>query len=223
MNELVQNLQGTYSLGDAFQTGMSNGGELSYVLARKGCVFKALASVTGVDFTGNNTGTPDKYPILEIHGTQDTVNLYAGDQTNSQGWGAYSSVEDTFDYWCNNNMSNGIVTQADLPDLDTTDGSTVVTYKCTEGDDSKDVWLYKVVGGGHDWPGVGGGGNNDIDAGEEAIKFFDKFNTKTPFNMANMTRASHMRKTDVSPKQRRRKAFAEYKAKLDDTLVKLKC
>jgi len=373
IEDLVIHLRERYTLGDAFQTGFSAGGYLSYYIARRGItsnVFKAFTSVPGVDLNQNITPEAPKYPILEIHGTSDDVVGYYG----TTFWGGSPSVEDTFDYWCNNNMTNGTVTEEDIPDTDgspdyglsfnylgsvvlelkdtgtsfafptgipqdgpfmfpdaveiaftepifadqpltnpsavagkiavvsrgecsftlkirhcqeagavgviignndptnsldiishtpeddpqgivsiptiainydeqvelfttmeqnnilpmtmnttgqVSDGSTVVTYKCSEGVDSKEVWLYKIVGGGHEWPDIGGWGNNEIDATEEAIKFFDKFNTKTPFNMANMARASHKRKTDVSLKQRRHEAFAEYKSRLLSALSKL--
>lgn len=219
LNELAQYLQIKYSLGDAFQTGFSNGGELSYRLARSETVFKALAPVAGVEFTANTRETSEKYPILGIHGTADSVSLYNGAEVD-EFWGGYYGVEPTFDWWCNNNMTNGTVTEETLADIITWDGSTVVAYKCKEGNDSKEVWLYKVVGGGHNWPGASG--NMDIDASVEAIKFFQKFNTQTPFDMENMSPISQMRKTDVSLKQKRCKAFAECEARLQDALTKLK-
>uniref|UniRef100_A0A6C0KB14 Uncharacterized protein n=1 Tax=viral metagenome TaxID=1070528 RepID=A0A6C0KB14_9ZZZZ len=71
---------------------------------------------------------------------------------------------------------------------DLRDGSTVVTYKCKASDTSSEVWLYKVVGGGHTWPGSGlwWDVNMDIDSAVEAVKFFGKFNTQTPFDMENI-------------------------------------
>tara|TARA_S200000501_G_scaffold312956_1_gene304159 strand:+ start:182 stop:304 length:123 start_codon:yes stop_codon:yes gene_type:complete len=40
----------------------------------------------------------------------------------------------------------------------------VITEKHINGIKNNKVWLYKVVNGGHDWPGVWG--NMDINAGE---------------------------------------------------------
>ena len=51
------------------------------------------------------------------------------------------------------------------PDTDTSDGSFIVSEKYIYGVNQNEVWYYKVVGGGHDWPGSGG--NMDIEAGEQ--------------------------------------------------------
>ena len=43
-------------------------------------------------------------------------------------------------------------------------------FDCIE---NAEVWLYEVVGGGHDWPGSNG--NMDINASEEIWSFFSQY------------------------------------------------
>ena len=109
-------------------------------------------------------------PVLEIHGTQDSVTWWDGDPMNIGGWGAYLGVTDTFDFW---KQLNGCVESAPelLPNIDPGDGSTVEVTRCGGGAANNDIWLYSVVDGGHDWPGAWG--NMDINASEEIWKFFE--------------------------------------------------
>jgi len=53
------------------------------------------------------------------------------------------------------------------------DGSFVVSEKHINGFNNNEIWLYKIVNGGHDWPGSSG--NRDIDTSTEIWKFFNKF------------------------------------------------
>jgi len=63
---------------------------------------------------------------------------------------------------------NGLV-----PNIDTSDNSFIESEKHLNGINENEVWYYKVVGGGHDWPGAWG--NMDIEAGEEAWLFFQNY------------------------------------------------
>ena len=60
-----------------------------------------------------------------------------------------------------------------MPNIDLSDDSIVITEKHIEGVHGKEVWLYKIMNGGHDWPGVWG--NMDINAGVEILDFFSQF------------------------------------------------
>ncbi|MBK6565334.1 MAG: T9SS type A sorting domain-containing protein [Saprospiraceae bacterium] len=58
------------------------------------------------------------------------------------------------------------------------DQSTVEKYVYKDCDTDREVWLYKVLGGGHTWPGAIisiGVTNQDINANEEIWKFFKRF------------------------------------------------
>jgi polyhydroxybutyrate depolymerase len=49
----------------------------------------------------------------------------------------------------------------------------VVLVKNYNENQSNEVWLYTVYGGGHTWPGAWG--NMDISASEEIWSFFEKY------------------------------------------------
>ena len=86
----------------AFATGMSNGGDMAYLLAcTSSDLFKAVASVTGVMMkqTMDNCELDNPVPIFEIHGTADDISFFDGDINNSTGWGAYYGLPETIDFF----------------------------------------------------------------------------------------------------------------------------
>ena len=174
LTELVGYLQLTHGLNPdyTFATGMSNGGDMCYMLACQAYdTFKAVAPVAGMilqDILDECDNSPP-IPLFEIHGSQDSVTPISGDPNNNDGWGAYPSIPFTIDYFSEKNECTTMVTET-LPNTDTSDGSYVLSEKHLNGINNNEVWFYKVVGGGHDWPGAWG--NMDINAGEEAWLFF---------------------------------------------------
>jgi polyhydroxybutyrate depolymerase len=176
VEDLVDSLQAMYSLSgqDVFCTGMSNGGDFSYMLACQASqTFKGVAPVAGMILQDimDNCNPVNEVSIFEIHGTQDNVTYWQGDPNNNDGWGAYPSIPNTISFFTNLfNLTT--VTSASLPDIDTNDGSTVDSDKHTEAGSCTQVWLHTVNGGGHDWPGAWG--NMDISASREAWLFFEQ-------------------------------------------------
>ncbi len=177
LTQLAQYLQQTNGLNPdyTFATGMSNGGEMCYMLACQGYdTFKAVAPVAGMilqDILDDCDAAP-AIPVFEIHGSQDGVTPLAGDPDNNDGWGSYPSIADTIDYFVEKNNCTTLV-EGTVPNTDTSDGSFIVSEKYIYGINQNEVWYYKVVGGGHDWPGSGG--NMDIEAGEQAWLFFQNY------------------------------------------------
>ena len=147
LSSLANYLQDEYGLSteNTFSTGMSNGGDMSYML---GCqasdVFKAIAPVAGCMMESiYDTCNPNPIPVLEIHGTNDNVTLWNGDMNNNDGWGSYLSTTDGIDYWVGANecMSSETILM-----------NNVIHHRYFDCIDNVEVWLYEVVGGGHDWP-----------------------------------------------------------------------
>jgi polyhydroxybutyrate depolymerase len=177
LTQLAQYLQQTNGLNPdyTFATGMSNGGEMCYMLACQAYdTFKAVAPVAGMilqDILDQCDAAPG-IPVFEIHGSQDGVTPLAGDPDNNDGWGSYPSIADTIDYFVEKNNCTTLV-EGTVPNTDTSDGSFIVSEKYIYGINQNEVWYYKVVGGGHDWPGSGG--NMDIEAGEQAWLFFQNY------------------------------------------------
>ena len=114
---------------------------------------------------------PNPVPVFETHGTEDDVSWYEGDLFNEDGWSAYLDIPSTIDFFVNqNNLTD--VEFSELPDLDSSDGSTIESYIYTSPNSNNEVWLYKVINGGHDWPGSWG--NMDVNISEEIWKFFSE-------------------------------------------------
>jgi len=176
VEELIDSLQAMHSLSeqDVFCTGMSNGGDFSYMLACQASeTFKAIAPVAGMIMQDimDDCNPINEVSILEIHGTQDNVTYWQGDPNNIDGWGAYPSIPNTIDFFTNM-FGLTALSSAVFPDIDPTDGSTVSSDKYTQLGSCTEVWLYTVNGGGHDWPGSDG--NMDISASREAWLFFEQ-------------------------------------------------
>jgi polyhydroxybutyrate depolymerase len=75
-----------------FATGMSNGGDMSYLLGCQPKPFvRAIAPVAGTMMTVWNKKPVGQtlLPVLAVHGTNDKTTLWASDPTNRDGWGAY--------------------------------------------------------------------------------------------------------------------------------------
>ncbi len=160
---------------DVFATGLSNGGDMSYLLACEADdKIKAIAPVAGMILQDilDDCNPNNPMPIFEIHGTEDDVTYYEGDPNNLDGWGAYPSVDQMMEFWVDINQCEKPLIES-LSDIDNNDGSFVISEKYLNGINGNEVWLYKVQGGGHDWPGSWG--NMDINSAEEIWKFFSRF------------------------------------------------
>lgn len=174
MRALVDHLETSVGVDrDAvFATGMSNGGDMSFLLACEASdLVRAVAPVAGTMMANTlatcaPTAPP---PILAINGTDDDVTFYDGDPTNSGGWGAYADIPGVIDFWVGAHGLDQSETTT-LEDLDQGDGSVVFFERHWGASTDAEVWLYRVEGGGHDWPGPWG--NGDIDASTEAWNFF---------------------------------------------------
>ena len=175
LTELAEYLRGEYDLSrdHVFSTGMSNGGDMSYLLACEASeIFRAIAPVAGCMMTWiyDSCDPIDPIPVFEIHGTDDDVTWWEGaDEIFNDGWGPWESVDTTFNFWIQLNGCTDF-TMDTLPDINTSDGSYVISHKNTNGVNNNEVWLYEVVNGGHDWPGAYG--NMDINSSEEIWSFF---------------------------------------------------
>jgi len=175
ITELARYLQSEYNLSPqkTFCTGMSNGGDMSYLLACQASdVFSAIAPVAGcmMEWIYSSCQPSSPIPVFEIHGTDDGITYWSGDMSNNQRYGAYLGVTEAIQFWVErNNCTQSTIDT--LPNINLSDGSFVVRERYTEGVNNNQVWLYKVINGGHDWPGSSG--NMDISATEEIWNFFN--------------------------------------------------
>jgi polyhydroxybutyrate depolymerase len=177
LSALIDTLHDQYDidLGRVYSTGFSNGGFMSYRLACElGDRIAAIAPVAGTMTDGAFTScAPSRnIPVMHIHGTNDFVVSYNGGFGNK-------SVDEVLGFWRSFNNCPADAVIVNLPDL-VQEGSTVQTQTWTPCMDSTEVVLYKVINGGHTWPGsVGttglGNTNRDIIASDEIWKFVSRF------------------------------------------------
>jgi len=173
---LLDSISAEYNINAerVYSTGMSNGGFMSYQLAcQLSDKIAAIASVTGSmsPATYNACNPQHPTPVLEIHGTADGTVAYNGSNFSKP-------IIEVLDYWINFNNSNTTPSVINIPDINTSDGSTVENLIYYGGDNDVTVEHFKITGGGHTWSGsaFGGAGTNyDIDASVEVWKFFSKY------------------------------------------------
>ncbi len=177
---LIDALASEYNIDAArvYATGLSLGGHMSFLLACElGDKVAAIASVSGTMFSDAlDECIPHRpIPILQIHGTDDSIVPYVG--TGMLGW--TTPIDEVLEFWVNYNNCNPVPAIEYLPDIAPNDGSTVEHHIYDDGDNGVTVEHYKVIGGGHAWPGSVTGflpwTNQDIDASEEIWSFFSKF------------------------------------------------
>ena len=174
---LSKELQKKFDLSpkNTFLTGMSNGGDIIYLIAmRAPKAFKAMASIAGLQFNWMETEYSYKHPLpfMEVHGTQDHTSEWLGDPENKGGWGAYIPVPAAVSRII---AVNGC-TEEYVTELPRRDGRNQVTlYQFTGGKPAvkggrpTEVWLYKVEGGDHSWS------DKDMDTCSEIWRFFSQW------------------------------------------------
>lgn len=160
-----------------YATGISNGAILLHRLALElPDMIAAIAPVAGTipSEVARRAQPARPMPILIIHGTEDPLILWEGGTGEKRGQigGATLSIPATIKFWA----EAGGSTMPEVTRLDPLrDGTSVV--KVTYG---SNVILYKVVGGGHTWPGgweyaperIIGKTSRDFDATEVIWNFF---------------------------------------------------
>ena len=192
IRELVRSISQEFNLKrkKAFATGMSNGGDMSYLLAcTSSDLFKAVAPVAGVLMKGlkDSCELSSPVPIFEIHGTGDKISLFEGDLNNEGGWGAYYDLPSTIDFFAERyQLTNKSVKQ--MTSKESGADYDIFFERHWADDLEEEVWMYRIEDGRHVWPGIKfnwwdnplawfyfGSGNEDINASEEVWAFFKKY------------------------------------------------
>ena len=178
LSALIDQITVEYNINTnrVYSMGMSNGGFMSYKLACElSDKIAAIASVTGSmstdQITSCNPNSPT--PVMQIHGTSDPTVLYNG----SLG---IESIDNVISFWVNMNNCNSYPSISSIPDLNLTDLSNAEHYIYSNGINESSVELYKIINGGHTWPGasiplVGNNTNQDLNASEKIWDFFNKY------------------------------------------------
>lgn len=130
-----------------YACGLSNGGYMVYRLA---CELSdriaAFVSVSG-EMPGVNPCFPGRpVPLMEIHGTADSIVPYIGIPPYLK------SVPESIDFWVKHNHCNADPLVIQLSDVVPGDGTTVTMKKYGNCEANASVWLMDVIGAGHVWP-----------------------------------------------------------------------
>ena len=185
--KLARHLQKEYGLDrrNTFLTGMSNGGEMCYLMAYlKPDFFAAIAPIAGLtlDWMQKDLDSRGSVPLMEVHGTADKTSLWEGDPTDKGGWGAYIAVPIAVSKWVNEARcsyetvdSLQMKVQAVPDDNPKNQPRQVVLHRylggvpAWKGGPETEVRLYEVIGGNHSWS------EHSMDTCGEIWDFFKKW------------------------------------------------
>ncbi len=171
-------------LSRVYVTGMSNGGFMTARLACESSELFAAVAVVAATMPQNVTLAckPARgVPFLLIHGTADTFVPAAGGQITKGNIGLILSTDLTVDFW---REINGCSKEDTLNTINrVADGTSVEVSRFSSCVTRADVVFYKVLNGGHTWPGgaqylpeaVIGKTNRDIEANAVIWDFFSTF------------------------------------------------
>ncbi|MBI1270709.1 prolyl oligopeptidase family serine peptidase [bacterium] len=183
--------EGLVDRSRVYSTGISNGGFFSQYLAKK--IPEKLAAVASVAAT-----LPEFYlkmdktapvPVLYILGTEDPLVPYNGGEVGGKVLkkkrGVVLPAEEALRYWLSN---NGIAQVKPTKRHLNCVGSdmSIEIREFSDGDESRDVSFYKIIGGGHTWPQgwqylpewIVGKTNRQINANEVIWDFFSRHRLK---------------------------------------------
>jgi polyhydroxybutyrate depolymerase len=176
LSALIDTISSSYNIDPEriYSTGMSNGGFMSYDLA---CFLSdriaAVASVTGSMILSRFDICDPQHPmpVMQIHGTADATVPYNGNQL-------FAHIDTLVNYWVNFNNCNPVPEIIEVPDIDPDDGCTAEQHIFSDGENGSSVEFFKVLGGGHSWPGAPVNlniTNMDFSASEEIWRFVSQF------------------------------------------------
>ena len=181
LSALIDAISDEYNINTdrVYSMGMSNGGFMSYRLACElSDKITAIASVTGSMLTDQIMScSPSRpVPVMQIHGTADQTVLYEGETLTG-----ILSIDDVVSYWVSFNNCSSEAILSIIPDNNTFDLSTVEHYVYDGGNNDSSVEFYKIINGGHTWPGAaipiaGNNTNQDFNASQAIWAFFNQYN-----------------------------------------------
>jgi polyhydroxybutyrate depolymerase len=152
-----------------YACGYSLGGEFAYELACKlNNRIAAIAAVARTMQANPNSYCAPTHPtgVLTILGTNDYTSPYNG--LTYSGVEYYISAAATHNYWATHNNCETSPSMSPV-------SSSVERYTWSTEAGCAFVEELKVIGGGHDWPGVSG--NMTIDANTEIWQFVSNYDT----------------------------------------------
>lgn len=188
LKELVRRMVAEHAADPSrvYAMGISNGGFMAFRLAIESPeTVAAIAPVTANLAKVHEHKTPKlPVPVMIVNGTLDPLVPWAGGQVKvfGQERGEVLSTPDTVTWWTKQDGCTGAAKTRSLPDLDPDDGARIEVEAHETCTDKSEVVLYRVVGGGHTWPGgmqylpksMIGGVCRDVNATKEIFEFFSR-------------------------------------------------
>jgi polyhydroxybutyrate depolymerase len=165
-----------------YAAGMSMGAIMVYRLASE--LSERIVAIAAIAGAMGEKECHPKYPvsIIDFHGTDDPAVPLEGGKGKIDPSGAdYISVKDTIDAWVAANHCDVNAIEERLPDR-FDDGTEVFLSVHANGNDGSEIAFYRIVGGGHTWPGrefapelaILGKSSKEIEANEVIWDFFAK-------------------------------------------------
>jgi polyhydroxybutyrate depolymerase len=158
--------------GRVFATGISSGGAMSASLACQASdTFTGFGPVAANFYVEPICQDAKPRPIVIFHGTDDEVVPYAGGAISTGGGLQVQPAEESARRWAEHNGCTG-------GPKETTLGSEVVRLDWTGCEEP--VVLYRIVGGGHTWPGAAidvarlGSTTQQVNATEEMWRLWER-------------------------------------------------
>jgi polyhydroxybutyrate depolymerase len=187
IDKLVTTLKAEYKVNSkrVYLCGFSNGSFLTQKIAfEKNDQYAAIGTLGGtMNQSLYNSGNPSRaIPMIYFFGSTDPLVPYNGGIVVGSNTLPITGIEQAVNFWVTKNQCQITLPVVNVPNINTTDNSTVTVYEYTNGSCNSKVKFYKVNGGGHTFPGVKlpnittlGETNLDILASEELWNFFNQF------------------------------------------------
>ena len=176
IESIIDELSSQYSidLSRVYACGYSLGGEFVYELLcrlnNKIAAGVVVARTMG-QYQYENCNPEHPTAIMTILGTEDYESNYDGVVYNGVTY--YISADDTHQYWTDYNNADINPSETELPNNNSSDGSTVTKRIWGNGEACVSVVELRINGGGHDWPGSTG--NMDINSNNEIWDFVSQY------------------------------------------------
>lgn len=193
LNQVMDSVIHDYNIDSCrvYMTGLSKGAFMTYTMAAEASDrIAAIAPVSG-QTRSNYEYTPSRaMPIFHIHGTHDPQTPYEGIHLSDM-----DSVRTTLSFWANYNGCAPIPEISYIYDASLDDGCQIEQqYFAPIADNEAEILHYKILGGGHAWPGANfehpaedAPRNMDIDASVEIWNFFRQYALCEPAVVSSTT------------------------------------
>lgn len=186
IDKLLDTLQADYNVDTSmiYVCGFSNGGFMTMRIACDQPELFAAAGALGcsMDTSLFTNCSPSKaIPMMIVAGTADPEVPYEGGAMSNPNVTPIVPVDSAVQFWVDENNCQTAKPKVSVPDTVQDDSSTVELFQYTDCNCRADVRFYKVINGGHTWPGVEipqiepqlGETNEDIHASYELWRFFE--------------------------------------------------